>query len=325
MANLSTSYLGLNLRSPLIVSSSGLTDELDKLKSAMDNGAGAVVLKSLFEEQINFQAGKLAETSDYPEAADYINSYTRSHSLDNYLNLIRAASEQLDIPVIPSINCISSSDWVDFAKHIEGAGAKALEINMFFLPTDKGIDAKESEKRYLDLVEKLKKTVSIPFAMKIGPRFSNLLNLVDKFYNMGVEGVVLFNRFYEPDIDINSMSITPASVFSSSSDRRYVLRWIAMVDAFVEKIGLSATTGVHSGHDAIKYLLAGADTVQVCSVLYQKGIEYLAEMNRSVEEWMNTKGFENIGDFRGKLNYRNIPDPTRYERAQFMKYFSSYE
>jgi dihydroorotate dehydrogenase (fumarate) len=325
MANLSSNYLGLNLNSPLIVSSSGLSDDIDKLKLAEDNGAGAVVLKSLFEEQINFQAGQLAESSDYPEAADYINYYTRSNSLDNYLKLIRKAGEKLSLPVIPSINCVSSSDWISFAKNIEEAGARALEINMFFLPVDKNISANNAEDEYMTLVKKLKGSLSIPISLKIGQRFSNLLNVVDRFYNMGVDGVVLFNRFYEPDIDINSMNITPASVFSSTSDRRYVLRWIAMVDAFIEKIGLSASTGVQTGQDAIKYILAGADSVQVCSVLYSNGLEYLKEMNTVIEKWMDDKGFDSVDSFKGKLNYKNIKDPRKYERAQFMKYFSSYE
>lgn len=324
MANLSTSYLGLKLSSPLILSSSGLTDSIDKLKIAQDSGAGAAVLKSLFEEQINFQAGKLAESSDYPEAADYINYYTRSNSLETYLKLIKDAKSEVSIPVIPSINCVSSKEWIEFARNIEREGADALEINMFFMPVDKKLSPQDAEKVYFDLIEKLVSTLSIPVSIKLGQRFSNLLNLVDRFYNRGVKGVVLFNRFYEPDIDINSMSITPAAVFSSESDRRYVLRWIAMVDAFIKDIDLAATTGVHSGHDAVKYLLAGADAVQVASVLYSKGIEYVAEMNAAILSWMDDKGFSSVDSYRGKLNYKNIEDPEKYERAQFMKYFSSY-
>ena len=325
MSNLNTKYLGFNLRSPLIVSSSGLTDNIDKLKAAEDNMAGAVVLKSLFEEQINHQAGSLHSTSDYPEATDYINSYTKSHSLDLYLNLISQAKKSLDIPIIPSINCITSDDWISFAKSIEGAGADALEINVFFLPIDKNMSSSEAEKLYFTLIEKLKKSINIPIVLKLGQRFSNLLNLVDQFYNRGIEGVVLFNRFYEPDIDINSLNITPASVFSSPEDKRYVLRWIGMIDSIVPKIDIAASTGVHTGHDAVKYLLAGADAVQVCSILYRNGIEYLSEMNEMIKVWMEQKEFKSISDFKGKLNYSNISEPTRYERAQFMKYFSSYE
>lgn len=325
MSDLKCKYLGLDLRSPLIVGSSGLTDNIDKLKAAEDNMAGAVVLKSLFEEQINFQSGALHSTSDYPEATDYINSYTKSHSLDLYLDLIAKAKQKLSIPVIPSINCISSNDWINFARSIESAGADALEINLFFLPTDKKMSSTQAEKLYLDLIERLKKTISIPVSLKLGQRFSNLLHLVDQFYNRGVEGVVLFNRFYEPDIDINSLNITPAAVFSSPDDKRYVLRWIGMVDAIVDKIDLAASTGVHSGQDAIKYILAGADAVQVCSILYRNGIEHLQEMTQAIHTWMDQKEFKSISDFKGRLNYNNISEPARYERSQFMKYFSSYE
>ena len=294
------------------------------MKIAQDFGAGAAVLKSLFEEQINFQAGKLAESSVYPEAADYINYYTRSNSLETYLKLIKDARSEVSIPVIPSINCVSSKEWIEFARNIEGEGADALEINMFFMPVDKKMTPQDAEKVYFDLIEKLVSLLKIPVSIKLGQRFSNLLNLVDRFYHRGVKGVVLFNRFYEPDIDINSISITPASVFSTDSDRRYVLRWIAMVDAFIKDIEVAATTGVHSGQDAIKYLLAGADTVQIASVLYSKGIEYIAEMNTEILKWMDAKAFSSVDEFRGKLNYKNIDDPAKYERAQFMKYFSSY-
>lgn len=325
MSTLNTKYLGLDLRSPLIVSSSGLTDTLEKLREAEDNMAGALVLKSLFEEQINFQASSLHQSGDYPEASDYIANYTKSHSLDNYLNLIRKAKESLDIPVIPSINCVSSNDWIDFARNIESAGADALEINVFFLPLDKQLSSAGAEKLYFDLLERIKKTISIPVSIKLGQRFTNLLYMADQLYNRGAEGVVLFNRFFEPDIDVTSMNITPASVFSTPEDKRYVLRWIGMVDATVEKLSIAASTGVHTGHDAVKYILAGADAVQVCSILYRNGIEFLGEMTSSLSQWMDQKGYASINDFKGLLNYKNISEPSKYERSQFMKYFSSYE
>ena len=323
--NLETNYLGLTLRNPLIISSSGLTDSLDKIKAAADYGAGAVVLKSIFEEQINYQAGILLVGSDYPEASDYISYYTKTHSLDNYLKLIRSAKESTDIPVIPSINCVSVDDWINYAKNIESAGADALEVNMFFMPLDKTIRPANAEKLYFELVERLRVTLKIPFAIKLGQRFTNLFYLIDQLYNRGANGVVLFNRFFEPDIDVNSMNIIPASVFSSPDDKRNVLRWIAMASAINEKISLSASTGVHSGEDVVKYLLAGADTVQICSVLYKEGQEYIKEVLTAVESWMKSKNFNSINEFRGKLNYKNFKDARKYERAQFMKYFSAYE
>jgi dihydroorotate dehydrogenase (fumarate) len=325
MGNLEVKYLGLNLRSPLIVSSSRLTSTLDHLKQAEDNGAGAVVLKSLFEEQINYYINSVASSSAYPEAGDYIAYYTRSHSVDEYLTLIRDAKQNISIPVIPSINCYTSEGWTGFARNIEEAGADALEINLFVMPMDRKKTSGEVEKVYFELIEKLKKILRIPLSLKIGFRFSNVLYMVDQFYMRGVDGVVMFNRFYEPDIDISRMEIVPASVFSNESEKRYVLRWIGMTSAQDIKIDISATTGVHSGEDAVRYLLAGAHTVQVCSVFYEKGVQYLKTMNRSIEEWMDKKGFTAISQFRGKLNHGNIGNPSVYERTQFMKYFSSEE
>ena len=323
MGKLSVRYLGLELKSPLIVSSSRLTSTPGYLKEAEDSGAGAVVLKSLFEEQINQHIHSIQPSHSYPEADDYTAYYIKSHSVDEYLTLIRKAKEILSIPVIPSINCYTSEGWTDFAKNIQDAGADALEINVFFLPTDRKKQSAESEKIYFDLIENLKKKISIPVAIKIGYRFSNILHMIDQFYMRKVEGVVMFNRFYEPDIDINKMEVVPASIFSTDSERRMVLRWIGMTSAQDIKIDISASTGVHSGPDAVRYLLAGANSVQVCSVLYEKGIPFLKKMNSQIETWMDQKGYDSVNDFRGKLNYRNYKKPVVFERTQFMKYFSS--
>jgi dihydroorotate dehydrogenase (fumarate) len=323
MGNLSVKYLGMELKSPLIAGSSRLTSTPGHLKEAEDSGAGAVVLKSLFEEQITRHVSSVDPSSGYPEADDYISNYVKSHSVDEYLNLIRKAKEILTIPVIPSINCYSSEGWTGFAKNIAEAGADALEINVFFLPLDRKKSSAESEKVYLDLIEKLKKTIKIPLAIKIGYRFSNILNMIDQFYMRKVEGVVMFNRFYEPDIDINRIDIVPSSIFSTESERRLVIRWIGMASAQDIKIDISASTAVHSGADAVRYLLAGANSVQVCSVLYDKGISYLKSMNRQIEAWMDKNEYKSIGEFRGKLNYRNYQKPVVFERTQFMKYFSS--
>ena len=323
MENLTTHYLGLTLKSPLILSSSRLTSSIGNLIEAEASGAGAVVLKSLFEEQINHHVYKLSTRGDFPEANDYISYYTRSHSVNEYLSLLRNAKKTLGIPVIPSINCVSSRGWIDFAKNLADAGADAIEINVFFMPTDRKTCASDAEKIYLDLIEKLKSTVSVPIAMKIGNRFSNILYMIDQFYMRRVEGVVMFNRFYEPDIDINRMEVIPAAVFSSPEERRYVLRWIAMASAQKLKIDISASTGVQSGDDAVRYLLAGAQTVQVCSVLYQKGIGFMNEINQQISDWMLSKKFANIDEFRGRLNWLNYEHPSAFERTQFMKYYSS--
>ena len=325
MENLTTKYLGLSLKSPLIVSSSRLTSTIGQLKEAEDNGAGAVVLKSLFEEQINYHIHSISSAHGYPEADDYLSNYIQANSVESYLDLIRKAKKNLSIPVIPSINCYTSRGWTGFAKNMAEAGADALEINVFFMPTDRKKSSADSEKLYLELIEKLKQSIKIPLVLKIGFRFSNILFMIDQFYNRGIEGVVMFNRFYEPDIDINKMEVIPAEIFSQENERRYVLRWIGMASAQDIKIDISASTGVRTGQDAIKYMLAGADTVQICSVLYNKGIPYIKTMNQQISDWMVSKKFKNIDDFRGKLNYLNYEKPTVFERTQFMKYFSSFE
>lgn len=323
MGKLSVKYLGLELRSPLIVGSSRLTSTLGYLKEADDNGAGAVVLKSLFEEQINQYIHNIPSSHSYPEADDYSAYYIKSHSVDEYLTLIKRAKEILSIPVIPSINCYTSEGWTDFAINIQEAGADALEINVFILPTDRKQSGADSEKIYFELIEKLKRKITIPIAIKIGYRFTNILYVIDQLYMRKVEGVVMFNRFYEPDININTMEVVPASIFSHENERRMVLRWIAMASAQDVKIDISASTGVHSGADVIRYLLAGANSVQVCSVLYDKGIPFLKKMNDQILAWMDQNGYSSVEDFHGKLNYRNYKQAVVFERTQFMKYFAS--
>lgn len=323
MEKLKTNYLGLTLKSPVIVGSSRLTSSLKHLTEAEESGAGAVVLKSLFEEQIEFYINSHQGTSAYPEADDYLANYIRSNSVDEYISLIKNAKKNLSIPVIPSVNCVSAKGWIDFAGKMADAGADALEVNVFFMPVDRKKSSVDSEKIYFELIEKLKKTIRIPVAIKIGFRFSNVLYMIDQFYMRGVEGVVMFNRFFEPDIDVDKMSIVASPVFSTSQEMRNVLRWIAMASSQDIKIDISASTGVHSGTDALKYLLAGADTVQVCSVLYSKGIGFVAEINRAITDWMDRKGFKSVGDFRGRLNRVNYENPAVYERTQFMKYFAA--
>lgn len=326
MINLETKYLGLTLKNPIVVSSSGLSNSVEKIKKIETAGAGAVVLKSLFEEQINYEAGHVINQSeDYPEAEDYIRSYTKSNSLDAYLSLIEDAKKEVNIPIIASINCISADDWIDFAAKIENAGADALELNIHVVTANNEIPSLDVEEVYLNIVEKVKALISIPVAVKIGSHFSNLTNLVDKLYHRKVNGVVLFNRFYQPDIDIDSLSFTSSSVLSSENDIRNTLRWIGIVAEKVQHVDLSASTGVHDGRAAIKLLLAGATTVQVCSVLYKKGIDEIQKILAEMNAWMDEKGYTNINEIRGIMSYGKSSNPAVYERAQFMKYFSSLE
>ncbi len=324
MSTINTRYLGLELKSPIIAGSSNFTSKVESVVEAEAAGAGAVVLKSLFEEQIVSMAHSMASKESYPEADDYLQYYTRTNSVESYLDLVAGARRRVKIPVIASINCFSPQGWTDFAVEIEKAGASALEVNIFFMPTDKHQGSTESEAVYFKIIDNLKRKLQIPVSVKIGLRFSNLLNFVWQMHNHGAAGVVMFNRFYEPDFDIKNMNVVPASVLSNPSEQRYVLRWVGMVSSQDSPIDISASTGVFTGEDAIKYLLAGATTVQVCSALYKRGFKVITEINEALHKWMDGKEFRTIDDFRGKLNYRNIENPSLFERSQFMKHYSSY-
>lgn len=325
MANLETTYMGLKLKNPVIVSSSGLTSNVESIKKLAKNGAAAVVLKSLFEEQILKEAGSITQHSDYPEAEDYLKAYVTSNSVDKYLQLISDAKQAVDIPVIASINCFSASNWVDFAKKIEDAGADALEVNAFILPTDKRKKSEDYEEVYFTLAEKLKKVISIPFAFKLGEHFTNPLRVIEQLWYRDVGGVVLFNRFFAPDINIDKFENKSAEVFSNPADIRIPLRWVAIASQVVPKIDISASTGVHSGEAVVKLLLAGAKSVQVCSVLYKNGHAYLKDIISFLSDWMDKKGLKSIDEFKGKMNYGKIGNPEVYERSQFMRYYSDHD
>lgn len=324
MVKLETNYLGLTLKSPLIISSSGLTNSVDKISKYEALGAGAVVLKSLFEEQINYEAGIYVENGLSPEAHDYITSYSKTNALEEYLKLIENAKKAVKIPVIASINCMSVNEWISFAKDIQKAGADALELNVFFVASNKEQSSEKYENLYNDLIVKVKHVTNLPLAVKIGYHFTNLPGMVNNLYVRGARGVVLFNRFYEPDIDIENLKLTTSGVFSSPADIRQSLRWVGIISDKVEKIDIAASTGIHDGKAVIKQILAGAKAVQICSVLYKKGDEQMKVILEELENWMSKKNYNTIEAFRGKMNYSRIPDPSLYERSQFMKYFSSY-
>jgi len=325
MANLQTTYLGLSLKNPIIVSSSALTNSVEKIKNLEEKGAAAVVLKSLFEEQINHETSHLLQHKRYPEAADYILNYAKDNTLNEYLDLVKEAKAAVSIPVIASINCVSEKDWTSYAKEFEEAGADALELNIHIVVADRKTKSQDIEQKYIDILKKVKKKVNIPIVIKIGYHFTNIGRMVDRLNAYGAKGVVLFNRFYEPDIDIDNMKFTSAEIFSNPSDIRNSLRWIGILSDLVSNVEISASTGVHDGEAAIKMLLAGAQTVQVCSTLYKNGIDELLKIIQEISDWMDKKNYERIEDFRGIMSYRDIKDPSIYERAQFMKYFSSVE
>lgn len=324
MIDLSTEYAGLKLRNPLIAASSGLTNSLHKIKQLEKAGVAAIVLKSLFEEQIDSHSEKLSLTSDYPEAGDYIDTYVEMNHVGKYLDLIQQAKAACNIPIIASINCYKVSRWIDFAKKIEDVGADALELNVFLINTGEYGD-RHLEESYINIVRELKKVIRIPLIIKMARSVSNLPNLVEKLEAMGVSAAVLFNRFYQLDIDINSMEITSGPVFSNPSDFSETLRWTAITSGYVPDINIACSYGVHKWEDIIKGILAGATAMQLCSVLYESGLRVIPEMLTNLEEWMGQNNYNKLDQFRGKLNYSNIPSPVLYERAQFMKYFSNHK
>ncbi len=328
MADLKTKYLGLDLKNPVIVSSSGLTSNLENLKKIEQQGAGAVVLKSLFEEQIKHEGDKAFMESglakQYPEAEDYLINYTKNNTVGDYLKLIKEAKNELSIPVIASINCISAEEWTYFAKEIEKAGADALELNIFILPSDPHISGKENESVYFKIVEKIKNEVNIPVALKVSSYFSGFAEFAQKLSWAGVNGLVLFNRFFSPDINIEDLTIKPTNIYSSKEELSFSLRWVAILSDIVH-CDIAASTGIHDGESAIKQILAGAAATQVCSVLYKEGFEKIGEILSSMENWMDDKGFKTIDDFKGKLSFEKAQNPAAYARLQFIKHYAGIE
>lgn len=328
MANLATTYMGLNIKSPLVIGSSGLTNSVENIEKFAELGAGAVILKSLFEEQIvheaNFTLKQDASTSLYPEAEDYILNYTKQNSVQNYLELIKGAKEKVDIPIIASINCTSASEWTSFAQSIEAAGADGLELNIFVMPSDANRTSEENEKIYFDIVEKVKQETSLPISVKLSYHFSSLAAMLEKLSWTGIKSLTLFNRFFSPDIDVQKMEVKPSFVFSKAEDIGTSLRWVAMLSNRL-RCELSASTGVYDGEAVIKQLLAGAQTVQVASVLYKNGIETVSGILQDVSQWMDEKGFADIASFRGKMSINKTANPGAYERVQFMKHFAGIE
>ena len=327
MSNLETTYLGLKLRNPLVAASSGLTSSVEKIKELEKAGIGAVVLKSIFEEQINNEVTSMLEkdqhNTGYPEAEDYIKGYLRDNTVNKHIELLQEAKKSVDIPIIASVNCVSSDEWTTIAKDFEEAGADAIELNIFYVPTDRNEKPGEVEQLYIDVLKKVKDEVSIPVSVKFGLNHSNIIGMADKLQANGACGVVMFNRFYEPDINLEKLELTSSEVFSSPSDIRRSLRWIGMVSSKVTKLDIAASTGIHDGSAVIKQILAGAQVAQLCSTLYLNGAGVVTDMIDEISEFMKKWNFKRIEDFRGRLSYKNIPDPMVYERSQFMKYFSN--
>ncbi len=321
--DLSTTFLGLNLKSPIIAASSSITSNLDSIKLLEKAGVGAVILKSIFEEQIQSEAGEIIKDSYYPEAADYINHYAKSNSLEVYKNLIKEVKASVKIPVIASVNCYNSGEWVKFVKEIAEAGADAIELNIFSINTNRHVDAQTYESNCFSIVRQVKTICKLPILVKMSPYFTNILDMVDRMYAEGAEGVTLFNRFFQTDIDLDNLKIVSGNKYTTSTAMNNTLRWIAVCSGMVKNVEYSASTGIHDADTAIKMLLAGASSVQICSALYKKGPELITEMNAGLTEFMEKHNFNSIADFKGMLSHKNDVNTNLYERSQFMKYFSS--
>lgn len=325
MADISLKYLGLDLKSPIMVSSCGLTADPEKVSEMEKNGVGAIVVKSLFEEQIRNEVDFLSNAGHtYPEMEDYLHAYVRQNSISKYTDNLAVIKKAVNIPVIASINCYNPGEWECYAKNIEKAGADAIELNLYELATWESNSVEEVEKGYCDIVSKLVSSVKIPVAVKISSQFTNIVSFVNKLYAAGAKSVVMFNRFFTPDIDLKKLSLTAAEPLSSPEEYIHTLRWTAIVSAAVNRMEISVTTGIHTPETAIKEILAGATTVQICSVIYKKGIKVIGEFNKGLKKFMDDNNFENLSQMRGRLNYSNIPDAALYERVQFMKTFGGY-
>lgn len=328
MANLESQYLGIKLRNPLIAGSSGLSLKVENLVELEKNGIGAIVLKSLFEEQIRFEYKKQMVDNQnhiaYPEADDYIRQYTVENEVEKYLSYITEAKKAVTVPIIASINCYSASDWVSFAKKIEQAGADALELNIFLLPSDEKVTAAAIEKQYADIIDRVLENTNIPVAVKLSSYFTDLSRFMVQLSWKKIKGLVLFNRAFSPDININDLKITATNMYSNKEEISTSLRWVALLSDKVQ-CDLCASTGIHDGAGVIKQLLAGAKAVQLTSVLYQKGLGEVKTILAFVEDWMTKNNYKSIDEFRGKMSFKATSNPAGYERVQFMKYFSGIE
>ena len=321
MTDLSVTYMGLRLKNPLIAASSPLTASAAHIEDLAANGIGAVVLKSIFEEQIAGKAAMLERYGNYQDAADYLHAHLGADYLKGFTSLISDVKKKTDIPVIASINCTSGGKWTEFASHMADSGADALELNIYLLPADSNESSSSIEERYLQIIDSVARKVSIPISVKLSMRFTNIFHILQLAYNRGARAVVLYNRFFEPDIDIDRMEYVPASDLSTPSELHKSLRYIAIASAYVPSMDISVSTGVHSGADAVKSILAGARAVQLCSTLMINGTEAIDGINAFIAGWMEKNRFGTIEEFRGLMNKKTRAGDPLLERVQYMKTF----
>ncbi len=332
MAELAVKYLGLNLKNPIIAGSSGLTRSVADFQKLEESGVAAIVMKSLYEEQIFLDTDYQLQQAHKDhmlylansETFDYIETHVKEKYISDYLQTIRDAKNKIQIPLIASINCVSASGWTSFAQKLQDAGVDALELNIAIQAYNPLLTAADIEKIHLDIIGKVTQTVKIPVAIKISPYFSDLSHIIDELSKTGVQGMVLFNRFFSPDINIDNMHVMAANMFSTPSELPNVLRWVAIKSKSVP-CDLCASTGIHSGRDVIKMLLVGAAATQVVSTIYNNGLGHITTMLKEIDDWMNLNGYHYIDQFAGQMAQFETDTPTAFERMQFMKYYSQVE
>lgn len=327
--DLKTNYLGLKLKNPLVAGSSPLSRELDGVRTLEDSGVAAVVLYSLFEEQIEHELGRHEHfqeigTESYGESLSYLPSLDYfPRGPQEYLDHVARVKEAVGIPVIPSLNGATPGGWVQYARMLEEAGADALELNVYAIATDPAVSAEGVESRYLEILQAVKDAVSLPVALKLGPYFSSLAHFAQRLDQGGADGLVLFNRFYQPDIDLERLEVEPSLAISASHEMRLPLRWIAILDPLVEA-SLAATTGIYTADDALKLLMAGADAIMLCAALLKDGAQVVNRMLAGITKWMEDHEYSGVHQMQGSMNQHACADPAAFERANYLQALHSY-
>ncbi|MBD2347010.1 dihydroorotate dehydrogenase-like protein [Anabaena subtropica] len=328
--DLTTNYLGLSLRSPLVPSASPLSGEIDNILWMEDAGAAAVVLPSLFEEQLSMESYELHHhltygTESFPESLTYFPQHQNFRiGPEEYLNLIQKSKEKVKIPIIASLNGSSLDGWTDYARMIEQAGAAALELNIYSVHTDADLTSEQIEQSYINMLKVVKASVQIPVAIKLSPYFTNMANMAKRLDNAGADALVLFNRFYQPDINLETLEVQPNVLLSTPQAMRLPLRWIAILYGQVNA-HLAATSGIHNGHDVLKMLMAGANITMLCSVLLRHGIDHIRCIEEEMRQWMEKHEYESVQQLQGSMSQKNCPNPSAFERAQYMWALQTYQ
>jgi len=328
--DLTTTYMGLNLKHPVVASASPLSASIDGIKRLEDGGVSAIVMFSLFEEQIRQEQAAFdhltdAGTDSFAESLSYFPAIEEYHVGPNhYLELLRGASEATDVPIIASLNGVTNTGWIEYAKEMQEAGADGIELNVFYIPADIEVTGREVEQRYLDIIKSVKDAVSIPVAVKLSPFFSAMGDMAKQFVDAGADALVLFNRFYQPDFNLEKLEVMPDLELSSPSEIRLPLMWIAILHGRINA-SLGATRGVYTATEVVKYIMAGADAVMTTSALLRKGVGYAETLVSDLATWMERRDYESIAQMKGSMSQMKVADPSAFERANYIKVLESYK